>query len=212
MKEILIKIMRRLNLEWRDKVNLPFRFNRYLHRLIIAHSKNTRPSSYPYISGDSFRTIAQHVFDDFDIITLENVKFGNIIFVDIHKIQEFFNEVHPQINVRYKLITHNGDIAISYELAKFVDDKIIFWYGQNVNIAHHKIKTIPIGLENLHYYNSGIISNIRKVQKRKTLKANKIFLVFAFKLTFKKDKKHTTSLLQLKMQRKFRDGSTLGDI
>ena len=72
MKKILIKIKRRLSYEWRNKKNLPFRISRFFHRFIISNSKNTRPSSYPYISGDSFREIAQHVFDDLKIINLKN--------------------------------------------------------------------------------------------------------------------------------------------
>ena len=71
MKKILIKIKRRLSYEWRNKKNLPFRISRFFHRFIISNSKNTRPSSYPYISGDSFREIAQHVFDDLKIINLK---------------------------------------------------------------------------------------------------------------------------------------------
>jgi hypothetical protein len=176
-KRIIDKIIK----EWQDKKNLPFRLSSYLHRLLISHSKNPRPSSYPYISGDTFRAMAHHIFDDFCNITPEKVKESDIVFVDIHKIQEFFKAIHPKIKNRYKLITHNGDVAISYDLASFVDDKIIHWYGQNVDVVHPKITVIPIGLENLHYYNSGIISNIRKIQKRKILKVNNFFFGFCIK-------------------------------
>jgi hypothetical protein len=179
MKEIKAEIIRKIARAWQDKKSLPFRLNRYLHRLLISHSNNPRPSSYPYISGDTFRVMAQHIFDNCSIITPDKVKEGDIVFVDICKIQEFFKAIHPKIKNSYKLITHNGDDAISHDLVRFIDDKIIHWYGQNVDVVHPKITAIPIGLENMHYYNNGIVANIKRIQCRKIPKKNKILFGFS---------------------------------
>jgi len=178
MKRYFIKIIRRLKKEWRDKYNMPFRLIRVVNQFIISHSRNTRPSSYPYISGDSFRAVAHHVFDGLQTINPEKVKFEDVIFVDIHKFYQFIREIHPNIKNKYKLVTHNGDITVDSELAKLVDDKIIHWFAQNVKISHPKITPIPIGLENLHYYNNGIIKNINRIKKIKLLKHNKILFSF----------------------------------
>lgn len=175
IKRIIINI--KIIKVWRTK-NYAFKIVRRLNRLLISHSINPRPSSYPYISGDTFRAMAQHVLDDFKIFDPEKVKYQDTVFVDIKKIHKFFKEIHPKINSKYKLITHNGDESVTYELANFIDDKIIKWYGQNVDVVHPKITVIPIGLENLHFYNAGIISNFRKTQKKVILKANKILFGF----------------------------------
>ena len=40
------------------------------------------------------------------------------------------------------------------------DDKIIFWFAQNLNIkASRNISVLPIGLENLRYQNNGILEH-----------------------------------------------------
>lgn len=172
------KILRRLFREWKDKNNLLFRINTSYKRYLISKSSDTRPSSYPFISGDTFRSKAHHIFDEISVIFPENVSSNDIVFADIRKINEFFKVVHPKINCRYKLITHNGDEAVSKDLVSLMDDKVIHWFGQNVNVVHPKVSSIPIGLENISYYNNGNITNIRKIQKIHVLKKNKILCGF----------------------------------
>lgn len=180
MKELTKKIIKKLIREWKNRKNILFYANRDFHRLLISHSKNPRPSSYPYISGDTFRSLAQHIFDEVSTINPEKVRDSDIIFVVTHFIEKFFNEMHPLIKAKYVLITHNSDNHITLDLVKYIDDKIIRWYGQNVLIIHPKITPVPIGLENLYYYTNGNISIIKKEQRRKVLKKkNKILFGFS---------------------------------
>lgn len=178
MKEIFNKLRHRFFREWKDKKNLPFRINSRFKRYLIAKSSAPRPTSYPYISGDTFRSKAQHIFDEISNISPEKVKNNEIVFVDIRKISEFFKVVHPKIKSRYKLITHNGDEAVTKDLVGLMDDKVIHWFGQNINVVHPKVSAIPIGLENMHYYNNGIIGNIKKIQKIHAIKKNNILYGF----------------------------------
>lgn len=182
IKELKEKIVKKLVREWKDRKNILFNINRDFYRFLISHSKNPRPSSYPYISGDSFRALAQHIFDEVSAINPKKVRDGDIIFVGTHFIEKFFKEIHPFIKARYILITHNSDNPVAADLVKYIDDKIIHWYGQNVLITHPKITPIPIGLENLYYYTNGNIATIKKEQKEKALeKKNKI--LFGFSVT-----------------------------
>jgi hypothetical protein len=179
MKDFFKKIRRRFFREWKDKKNLLFRINTSINRYLIAKSSDTRPTSYPFISGDTFRSKAHHIFDEISQIYPEKVKPNDIVFVDIRKINEFFKLIHPRIKSRYKLITHNGDEAVTKDLVHLMDDKVVHWFGQNINVVHQKVSAIPIGLENMSYYNNGIISNIEKIQKTHVLKKNKILYGFS---------------------------------
>lgn len=179
MNFLIKKIKRRLVYEWCDRRNLPFRLSCKINRWIISHSRNPRPSSYPYVSGDTFRAISQHIYDDYSTINPESILSGEIVFVDIHKIEEFFKLIHPNINNQYKLITHNGDISVSKYLSGFIDEKIIHWYGQNIDVIHPKISVIPHGIDNMHWYNAGIISNIKKNQQIKLNKKSRILFGFS---------------------------------
>lgn len=185
MKELKDRLIRRLIFEWKDRKNISLNMHRDFYRFLTSHSKNKRPTSYPFLSGDSFRALAQHVYDDFDkvkIIHPEKVKEGDIIFVATHYIEKIFKEIHPHIKAKYILITHNGDFHVTSDLLKYIDDKIIHWYAQNVKVSHPKITPIPYGLENLHYHTNGNVGLLKRIiNKVPQEKKNKI--LFGFTIT-----------------------------
>jgi len=123
--------------------------------MVYYSFKKSKSGERPLHKRRHFRTIAKHVFDENRNI-VQKKSLGEIfLFVKIYFIEEFFETVHPQIKNPYVLITHNGDTTVDDKLAQNVDEKNIRWYAQNVNIDHPKITPIPIGLENLDYYNTG---------------------------------------------------------
>lgn len=154
-------------------------FIRFVHRFIIKYSKDNRPSSYPYISGDSFRKLADHIYTTDNNFVSENVKYRDVVFVETDKVKFFFSEVHHKINSKYFLVTHNSDISVDSELSDLVDEKIIKWFGQNVTVNHPKIVPIPIGLENLYYYDNGIINYFNFFKNKTINKKNKILFGFS---------------------------------
>lgn len=112
-----------------------------------------RGSSAPFISGDTFRSYADHVFDEttlqFDPLS---VKFGDVIFVktDWEYLEEFFTQHHPKIASGYILITHNSDHSVPGPFASYLDDhKLLGWFSQNIEgDSHPKLHPIPIGIAN----------------------------------------------------------------
>lgn len=110
-----------------------------------------RSSSYPFITGDGFRSIAQHVFDEVSNFNPEDVLKNDIIFVRSDFLKEFFKRKHSLIMNRYILISHNMDTNITEEYSAYLDNKIIHWFAQNLLFNHKKITSIPIGLTNYHY-------------------------------------------------------------
>lgn len=133
-----------------------------------------RGSSTPYISGDSFRSLADHLFDETsDIFDPKAVKLGDVIFVKTDYLDLFFKEKHPLIMNKYILITHNSDFGV---LSKYepilADEKIIVWFGQNAAIKNNKkFIPIPIGIAN-QCWSHGNVTIFNKVSD--DLKRNKI--------------------------------------
>lgn len=140
-----------------------------------------RRSSYPYISGNTFRAIADHILDYnahpnlhddkcYDYHPLE-VKRGDIVFVCGDLLEKHFKNYHPHIMFPYVLVTHNSDVTIPGDYAKFLEDpKLLMWFGQNLeNFRHPKIKAIPIGLANNHWRwgNTKIIEGFLGLEKQK---------------------------------------------
>ena len=116
------------------------------------HSKDRR-SSAPFISGDTFRKFADHIFDEtrgsFDP---SKVKEGDVVFLktDYENLDEFFKLYHPLIDSRYIIITHNSDHSAPGPYYEILDSpKIIAWFGQNIEgESHPKLFNIPIGIAN----------------------------------------------------------------
>lgn len=113
---------------------------------------NDRSPSRPYISGDTFRAYADFIYDEIESLDPAKVKDKNTIFVETNFLDKFFQKIHPKIDCKYILITHNSDLHIPGPFLSFLeDDKIIAWFGQNPEISHSKLHGIPIGMENKCY-------------------------------------------------------------
>ena len=113
-----------------------------------------RPSSEPFMSGDTFRKYCDLIFDEeythFDPAKVNN---GDIIFIsqsgNVNPLTTFFTQYHPVIKARYIIVTHNGDLPVTEKYWQYLDDdKIFLWFAQNVAFSHPKLIPIPIGLEN----------------------------------------------------------------
>lgn len=115
---------------------------------------NARSSSAPYISGDSFRAIADHIFDETDqSLDPKKINYKDTIFVNADILSHFFANIHPHIQNKYFLITHNSDAGVPGIFEAYLnDEKIILWFGQNPTIMNHpKFIPLPIGLANNHW-------------------------------------------------------------
>ena len=90
----------------------------------------------------------------------------------------FFAESHRRIERPYVLITHNCDENVTPDLAALHDDRILAWFAQNLVCSDPRITPVPIGLENMHYYNHGIAPDFRRLRKRVATKRPRILQSF----------------------------------
>ena len=127
------------------------------HKIIIErYPKLFRPSTKPYISGDTFRKYADHIFDESTSFNPEDVKKNDTVFINSDLIEVYFQIQHPKIGSKYFLISHNSDRNVDNNLTNLSDDKIIHWFAQNLVIKSNKITSIiPIGLENRRWLKYG---------------------------------------------------------
>jgi len=111
-----------------------------------------RVSSYPFVSGDTFRAYCDFVIDTTNrMLNTKDIKNGDIIFLrnvpDV--VDFFFKTVHPQIKAKYILMTHNEDLSHFDSYVKYLDsDNIVAWCGMNLGIKHEKAFPLPIGIVN----------------------------------------------------------------
>lgn len=134
-----------------------------------------RPSSKPFLSGDSLRKISDHVFDESKTFNPIDVSKKDIVFLSGNLIDIYFRHYHTKINVEYILITHNSDKNITEKEYLHIDKNIIHWFAQNLKINHKEnISLIPIGLENMRRLKFGR----KKWFKNSSNKTNDILFSF----------------------------------
>ncbi|HBR70712.1 TPA: hypothetical protein DIC20_01355 [Candidatus Dependentiae bacterium] len=130
--------------------------------LLNTLTQDRRPS-FPFITGDGFRSLAQHILDEESKFEPTIVNEKDIIFVGTHFLPLFFSDYFPQITVPFILINHNSDCGVSSNFTSYINDtKIIKWFAQNVsNWRHPKLIPIPIGLENRYNKIGSQFENIK---------------------------------------------------
>ncbi len=159
------------------------RLGRLYFKIRMAITGNKRPTSSPYISGDSFRALADHIHDETGTFNPESVNSGDIIFVSQGFVYKYLQTLHKEITQPYILICHNGDETIDHKIVSLIDEKIIHFFAQDLVCEHDRITPIPIGLENLHFYINGITNVFTKIRSQIEIKTpvrkNKIFYNFS---------------------------------
>lgn len=169
---------------------LPFEFERAFFAK-INKKLNFFPTSEPFLSGDTFRKMANVIFDGNSRAKASDIKPNDIIFVFIDLLPFFQKEILPKINVPFTLITHKGDITTTNEFIEIAENPYLkHWYAQNCDFSHPKITPIPIGLEDLRLHNNGNVKDFLKLQKIQKKKQNKIAkIVIALNLSTNPDKR-----------------------
>lgn len=139
-----------------------------------------RPSSRPYVSGDSFRALAHRVLDKGGDLDGSRVKSGEVVFVDADEIPRFKESILPVIRERFVLVSHNADRNIDERYAALADDpRILAWFAQNAVLRHPKVHPLPIGLENRLKHNNGIVGDFDRLRARPATKAMRIVYAFS---------------------------------
>tara|TARA_B100002019_G_scaffold293170_1_gene319124 strand:- start:2223 stop:3059 length:837 start_codon:yes stop_codon:yes gene_type:complete len=137
---------------------------------------------YKYICGNAFKSICKYSIGryqgphehDFsvNVNSLEN----DNVFVKTEYVANFFHYV--DIDHNFNIFTHNSDIPINDEFLKYLNDpRVINWYGQNIDIEHEKLKSVPIGLANPKWAH-GNQDKFRECQESALPKENLIYCNF----------------------------------
>lgn len=176
------------------------------------------PDTFQFHTNIAFKTpILLTIFKEKEL--KEKIKILNnckSIFVYTHYLDYFFNYIYPYIDNNFILVTHNSDHHITARyLPYLLENKIIKWYSQNINILHNKLIPLPIGIANSQWKH-GDLNILQKVidievEKTKLLYINfnintnfnhrkKIFELFKEKKigTFEKNKSFENYLISLK--------------
>ena len=153
----------------------------FFYLVYIRHFKKYLTlSSKPLISGDSFKNIANHKFDEVNTFNPLQVNKSEIIFVKTDYLNIFINDYLHKLPDEITVITHNSDINIFGDEIKKFEEKRIQWYAQNLNINQTTSKFIhflPLGFENRNWFKNGKLNTLLN-REIPVNKINKIFIGF----------------------------------
>ena len=118
--------------------------------IYYRHATSSRNSSYPYISGDTFRAFSDYIYDETRKDQLNSVQFGEIIFIKTDLLSMFFSSPFESIRKPFVLVSYNSDLSAPNKYkSRLSDPKILKWYASNPSMQNHsKLIPIPIGLAN----------------------------------------------------------------
>lgn len=142
---------------------------------------NIRMASDPYISGDTFRKLADIKIDDENgLHELRRVHSGAIVFCATHVLDSFVKKALPIIQNKFTLITHNSDYKIDQKYLPLLNHELLtHWFAQNNMVRHTKITSIPIGLENRFFHNHGRPSSFNTRARFRALNNVKVLCAFS---------------------------------
>jgi len=110
-----------------------------------------------WIQGDKFKGIADYCYapiirhpGDYDLLentfSPGNLKEGvSYIYTHTIYVKMLFN-ILQYLKGEFIVISHNGDVNIDPSFK--IPENVIYWYSQNVDQVHYKLKSLPIGLAN----------------------------------------------------------------
>ncbi len=135
-----------------------------------------RPSSHPYISGDSFRKLARLRWDEWKPCPFrpEDIKENDIVFISIWHWPVFYKEFLPVIKNRFFLIASNGDQNLAQQYIPVLPKTVLSFWSINMLVHMERVKAIPLGLENYWYKWHG---DIQAYKALGNLRKEKIFKI-----------------------------------
>jgi hypothetical protein len=146
-----------------------------------------RLGSWPYITCDGFRSLANHVFDESFSFDPKDVVDDDVIFIRNNYLEEFFKYKLPLINHRFIIIANGDDQEITENFSEYLNNEhIIHFFASNSSFNHEKLTHIPLGVcsrRNSNRNNNNVVLLKRFFRNEK--KSASVFS--AFNLATKKD-------------------------
>lgn len=161
--------------------NMPLRYSMEYWSSKFSQNLTSRPSSRPFISGDSFREFADFAFDGNERPTfLNKIRAGSSIFCPSHEIDNFLHRAAPSLRSEVVLILGNSDNDLGTQLGQIIEETLVGRiFAQNVTSHQEGVTPLPIGLENLHIGKVGNTSHYWKRFSNSADRKSEILYSFA---------------------------------
>lgn len=137
-------------------------------------ASRARPSSFPFVSGDTFRAMSNVIVDEAGVSTM-HWREGDVLFVATKYVQQLVQLARvPErtpIAATMTVLIHNGDILPDRELLTELVSQFAYVWAVNATdeLEGIGIRALPIGLENRHWNRNGLLEYFVPPSKRDVL-------------------------------------------
>lgn len=162
-----------------------------------------RPSSSPYLSEDSFRSIADHIWEAPNFrLNPESVSPGDVIFCEAAAVSSLKNKILDQVDSSVVLILgeSDGDQTADIQILT-VHDNVRHVFASNLEVPAQKATLLPVGLENKRSGKNGSTKPFRRYhidQRRTSISDRRMRIMWSLdvNLNFEEGEKAANALLQ----------------
>ena len=141
-----------------------------------------RASSYPYISGDTFLSIADCLIitDEDKPLIIKSEKNKDIIFIENNMLEKKW--VFDYAKNFKKVIIHNGDQSPDLKFIRALKKRKIYVFGVNINFREKYIEPIPVGIENAQHKKNGHLDYYNPISLAKNFQPKTNILLTSFSI------------------------------
>jgi len=149
-------------------------------RQLLNQYLGRHPSSYPYLSGDTFRGIAHHRYErGGPFPAIESIVDGDIVFCETDLLEEFWETIVGRLASRIRLIVGNSDMDSSSVLARVSSSQFVeSIHAQNMSTSAGEAFPLPIGLENAWRHNHGRTKLFDRERQKQGARVSRIMWTF----------------------------------
>jgi hypothetical protein len=150
------------------------------HSIVLNSDDN---GAHPIVKAQLVNTDCEYTYFEANspVSTLPSkITDASSIFVYPHILGFFFETIYPLLTKRFNLVTHNSDVGALPTYERYLnEDKIIKWYGSNIQFKHDKLVALPLGVANSQWThgNLELIDKIRSEDNDKTQLVFKNFTI-----------------------------------
>jgi len=154
--------------------NLPFKIESTIYRTLYR-ALGAKPSSAPYLSGDTFRSLCSRFYESDTTGTFDPsaVEEGELIFCDTWLLKPFLQGPGKTIGVPFSVLCHNGDPNIDASYGPLLPTNLRRLFTNNALVRDPRIVPLPIGLENKRLHYNGVVADFQRLRRSKGAMAAK---------------------------------------
>jgi len=139
-----------------------------------------RPTSAPFLSGDTFRKIADHVWEfGNEALSNKDINSGDVIFCESDRLVDLYERVLIHSQAPITLMLGNSDENHDHSLGSLIAKTgVVSTFAQNLRYPVSGVAPLPIGLENAWRSKNGRPQDFRASRSKSQARTFRIMWAF----------------------------------